>query len=128
MYQVDKLEKTVRFWTGTGLNQQEAAGGWNRDVQFQHQTQLCEGIHGRGWGGGGGSGPNHVEKPERWPLDRRAEPQGGGRKGRGVYHVDFQEGGVCQIMEHDAIVPHGNREGIRAVPLWKAIAIGTTAQ
>lgn len=65
MYQVEKLGETVRFWTGTGFNQQEAAGGWTRrvDIQLQHQTELREGIHGVGVGG---SGPYHVEKLAEW--------------------------------------------------------------
>lgn len=35
MYQVDKLGETARL-PGTGLNHSGAAGGWNRDNQFQH--------------------------------------------------------------------------------------------
>lgn len=31
-------------WSGSGLSRREAAGGWNRDVQFQRQAELCEGI------------------------------------------------------------------------------------
>lgn len=35
MYQVEKLGEMARL-PGTGLNHSGAAGGWNRDIQFQH--------------------------------------------------------------------------------------------
>lgn len=46
MYQLEKLGEKDRLRTGSGLNHREAAGGWHRDVQFQHQAELRDGIHG----------------------------------------------------------------------------------